>query len=64
MIDDLGEALIIDYSEVKARIPIKKADWTRERGKNIYKNYFSPQKLSSSTPPFFRLGNKKFIQGF
>lgn len=58
MIDDLGEALIIDYAEVKARIPIKKADWTRERGRRrrrrqIYKNYFSPQKLSCPVPPLF-----------
>lgn len=59
MIDDLGEALMIDYAEVKARIPIKKADWTRERGrgkKYIYKKITFLHKRFRPPPLFFLFG--------
>lgn len=71
MIDDLGEALIIDYAEVKGTDSYQESGLDEGEGKKkkkkkkkIYKNYFSPQKLWSPVPPFFCLGNKKFILGF
>lgn len=67
MIDDLGEALIIDYAEVKARIPIKKADWTRERGRRrkrkIQKILFSA-KAFAPPPPFFVWEIKSSFRAF